>query len=251
MLAFEDVLSDYLPAVGVMLGRVGVLAHGGSGPLAMKAKCQFSDQHIRRMGATTSVMLAGLAITRRQWLQQPLFVRGKEDPNGCPHFLEIIAARSLATLSRLGLLPTSDELTALLEETLPVSEWLAELGTQALQQSFRQLVQQATMIVKAEATFDARHPPTPLGGIKEGVWVCAPSTGVTEVLKVSGKNVELARIGGNRKKDGVLKVTGTTRGPNRIVSYRCRKESLRLVRTCFRRGQLPNSPPSTASPPSW
>ena len=204
----EDVLSDYLPAIGVALGRVCVLAHSSSSssPLAMKAKCDFTDQHIRRSGATTSAILSGLVVARRRWLRQPSFIRGKDDPNGCPHFTEIIAARGLATLIRLGLLPTPEEFAGVMEETMPVSDWLTEFGTQVLQQSFRELSQRANVIVKAEDTYDAKHPPTPIGTIKEGAWVCAPSTGVTEVLKVSGKNVELARIGGNKKKEGAVKV---------------------------------------------
>ncbi len=202
----EDVLSDYLPAIAVMLGRIRVLAQSGGGPLAMKAKCELSDQHIRRAGATTAVILSGLVTVRQRWLQQPVFVRGKDDPNGCPHFIEIIAARSLATLRRLGLLPTSDEFAAVLEEMAPVSEWCSELGTHTLQQSFCELVQRAALIVKTEDTFDAKHPPTAISTVKEGAWVCAPSTGVTEVLRVRGSNVELLRSGGNKKKEGDVKV---------------------------------------------
>lgn len=207
VLAPEDVLSEYLPSVAVMLGRVRVLAHDCSGPLAMKATCDFSDQHIRRAGATTAVILSSLAMVRRQWLQQPLFIRGKDDPNSYPHFIEIVAARSLATLLRLGLLPTLSEFTAIVEEIMSASEWCASLGTEAVQQSFRVLVQRATIIVKAEDTFDAKYPPTPVASMKEGAWVCAPSTGVTEVLKIRGSNVELLRCGGNRKKDGAVKVS--------------------------------------------
>jgi hypothetical protein len=207
VLAPEDVLSDYLPAIAVMLGRIRVLAQSGGGPLAMKAKCELSDQHIRRAGATTAVILSGLVTVRQRWLQQPVFVRGKDDPNGYPHFIEIIAARSLATLRRLGLLPTSDEFAAVLEEMTPVSEWCLELGTHTIQQSFCGLVQRAAVIVKTEDTFDAKHPPTAISTVKEGAWVCAPSTGVTEVLRVRGSNVELLRSGGNTKKDGVVKVS--------------------------------------------
>jgi hypothetical protein len=69
------------------------------------------------------------------------------------------------------------------------------------------------LIVKVEDFYGGKGAPTPTKPVKEGAWVCAPSTGVTEVLKVSGKNLELARIGGCKKEKGVVKVAAKFTAP--------------------------------------
>ena len=216
----EDILSEYLPAMAVMFGRVRVLAstNNSSGPLAMKTHIDATDHHILQSAATTSVILSALVVARRQWIEKPEFIRGKDDPHGWPHFAEIVAARSFAALLRLGLLPTCEDFVEVIQETIRTSGWLSALGIPVLRESFRELSRRANVIIETEDKFDAKHPPTPISAVKEGVWVCAPSTGVTEVLKVSGKNVELARIGESKKEKDRLMVmakfvtpTGLTR----------------------------------------
>lgn len=204
----EDILADYLPAIEVILGRVRVLANSETGPLALKAGPDVTDQHIRRSAATTSLLLAALIEARRRWLKKPEYVRGPDTRNSPSYLCEIIAARSYTTLMRLGLLPTTEDFVAVAEDTMHRSGWMTQLGMATLQKSFGELSRRANVIAKAEDSHDPKRPPTSINALKEGAWVCAPSTGVTEILKVSGSNVELARIGGNKKDKGVVKVAG-------------------------------------------
>lgn len=204
----EDILADYLPAIEIILGRVRVLANNETGPLAMKAELDSTDQHIRRSAATTSLLLAALVEARRRWLKKPEYIRGKDTRNSPSYLSEIIAARSYTTFMRLGLLPTTEDFVAVAEDTMHRSGWLTQIGVSTLQKSFRELSRRANVIVTTEDAYDANHPPTPINAVKEGAWICAPSTGVTEILKVSGKNVELARIGGSKEDKGVVKVAG-------------------------------------------
>lgn len=142
-----------------------------------------------------------------------LNIRGKDKRNSLAHLVEIIAARSFATLLQIGLLPTPDEFIALVEEVIQQSSWLTGLGASVLQDIFRELSRRASVIAKAEEEYDLNHPPTPAGNVSEGAWVCAPSTGVTEVLKIAGKNVELARIGRSKHEEDSLKVTANVVAP--------------------------------------
>lgn len=215
----EDILSEYLPAMAVMFGRVRVLAssNDSSGPLVMKTQIDATDHHILQSAATTSVILSALVEARRQWTQRPEYIRGKDDPHGWPHFTEIVAARSFAALLRLGLLPACKEFVEVAQETIRTSGWLSALGIPVLRESFRELFRRANVIIETEDKFDAQHPPTPISAVKEGAWVCAPSTGVTEVLKVSGKNVELARIGESKKEKERLVVMAKFVIPTRLT----------------------------------
>lgn len=219
VLVAEDILADYLPAIEIVLGRVRVLANSGSGPLVMQAAFDPTDQHLRRSAGTTSLLLAALIEARRQWLTKPEFIRGKDSRTSPSYLAEIVAARSYSTLIQLGLLPTTEEFAAVLEETMPRSNWMTLLGTTTLQKSYQELTRRARIIEKAEDSFDASHPPTPVNTLKEGMWVCSPSTGVTEISKVSGHNVELARIGGSNEDKGVVKVAGRIVVPTGL----CRK----------------------------
>lgn len=222
----EDILSDYLPAIAIMFGRVRLLASvtGSSGPLALKAKLA-PDQHVRRLGVTTAVILSALLEARHRWLQQPEYVRGKDVPHGQADVVEIVAARSLSTLIRLGLQPTSETFAEFAKETMQQSCWLSGIGIPVLQKWFHELSRRAKLIIKAEDEYDSKHTSTPSNAVKEGAWVCAPSTGVTEVMKVIGKNVELAMIGENTKEKKRLLVTVQMVVPTGMVrSLQCKSQ---------------------------
>jgi hypothetical protein len=192
-----NVLGDLLPSMAVLLGRVRVLRsdNANSGPLGFRASLDISDHRTRQFGAITALILSALVDRRRHWNKQPVFFRGEDDPNGWPYFTDIVATRSIATLSRLGLLPTAEEYSAVLGNSLKTSSWLSGIGVACLEKTFAELSRRAKVIRDVEDKFNPNRLPASTVQLKPGAWVCAPSSGVTEVAEITGQFVQLAFIG--------------------------------------------------------
>jgi hypothetical protein len=108
-----------------------------------------------------------------------------------PHYTEIVVVRCLAAIHRRGLLPSQEEISA----TASRSRWLAFIGGNTLVETYKDLCRLARSIVRCEDQFAVEQLPHFSHEFSSGEWVCSASSGVTEVVSVSGSTVEIAMVG--------------------------------------------------------
>jgi hypothetical protein len=190
VLAPEDVMHEYLPAVAVFLGRIRVIGSSsdGIGPLLDWAQMDQSDAGIMNTLRSTCALLTGLVAHWRQEMQ-PTF--DDESLAEWSHYTEIVVARCLAAILRRTPLPTQEEIFAVADR----STWLASIGCNPLGEVFKDLCRLARSIVRCEDHFTVERIPHSPQDLSPGDWVCAASCGVTEVVRVSGSQIQIAMIG--------------------------------------------------------
>ena len=184
----QDIMSDYLTAVAIFLGRVRATSgiSVGNGPLLQWATVDQSDAKVVQTALTTCAVLIGLAAVCRQTDQ--------EKTKGLPDYIrhnDILVVRCFAALLRLNLLPLRD----MFIEEVRHSAWLGNLGCDALERLFANASSFARSVLRYEDQFQIEQACKPLINVNPGDWVCTADSGVTECVRKSPTDIDIAMIG--------------------------------------------------------
>lgn len=192
----EDLAEYLLPAVSILFGRVKNVQKP-SGPLLAAASLDPKNEHLREAAIATCILLSGLVGFRKSLGRVRFADQNEEVVQWNSYCTEIIAARSFGLLEQKDLLPTTDQLRAVVAHFEARSPWLSALRADRILNSFDELCNKSRAIMRIEAKPPKVGPGIMVPPFHEGDWVYSPISGVTEVLGIEGKNAILAMVGGH------------------------------------------------------